>query len=169
MWHPASTGSILSPRLQELLWQQPSWLPSSTAPVQILSWHPVLPTGAVHAVSLILNYRARCKTGFCTHTLMCTKADTSGKFPVCSGCAAEYIECEHRADLASAWLHPDNLPGSSSCKVWGTPTWLIMMFCRLRFYQWTVKGLSLGFHIFTRIILICVILLASEEYLCFYG
>lgn len=32
----------------------------------------------------------------------------------------------------------------------------------------SVKGLSLDFHLFTCVILICVILLASEEYLCFY-
>lgn len=90
---------------------------------------------STHCHSLILNYHALRKTGFCTHILMCTKADTSGKFPACSGCAAEYAECEHRADLASAWLHLDNLPGLSSCKVWGTLSQIIVMFCRLRFYQ----------------------------------
>lgn len=49
--------------------------------------------------------------------------------------------------------------------------WIILMFCRLRFHQWTFqfKGLSPDFlDLFTCLILICVILLASGEYLCFY-
>lgn len=114
-----------------------------------------------------------CKTGFCTHALMHTK-DTSRKVPVSWSCAVDYIVWEHWADLAgvfSTFLELYKLPGLYGCKVLGTLTWIILMFCRLRFDQWTFqfKGLYPGFlHLFPCIILICVILLTSGEYLCFY-
>lgn len=122
--------------------------------------------------SLIRNYLTTF-TGFYTHALMHTK-DTSRKFPVPWSCAVEYIVWEHWADLASVcstFLQLYKLPGLYGCKVLGTLTWIILMFCRLRFDQWTFqfKGLYPGFlHLFPCIILICVILLTSGEYLCFY-
>lgn len=114
---------------------------------------------------LILNYLTSRKMRFYTHTLMHAKADASGKFPVSWDCTVKYAACEHWADLAGVWLYVDS---DTSCldyaatKFWEHLPELLSCFVGWSFiFNTSVKGLSLDFHLFTCIILICVILQRS--------
>lgn len=131
---PASSGSILSPRLQAARIVLAAAVPATVS--HRGHPNPLLTAGAACWCSsrcrgLRLNYLALCKTGFHAHALMRTTADTSGKFPVPWDRAVEYAACEHRGRSSQRVALPwqwYKLPGLSSCKVWGTLIRIILMF-----------------------------------------
>lgn len=178
MWCPAYSGSIVSPRLQA------AWVTLAAA-VWATIFHrdyenpPLMLWAACRGCTRcrgpMLNYLTLSKMGFCTHPLpsVCTWKQillVSFQSPVA---VLWSTLCEHWAYLASVFLYLDSgtsCPDYPAAEFWEHLPELSWCFeVEVLSMNTTVEGLPLGVHLFTCIILISVILLASEEYLWFYG